>query len=121
MCVCGAEDCESRDRQWLWKLLLEPISLWSISAQSTHRKVKTERKELGVDLIGGKFKSGVLFSSAPSQSDGVSGSDSEGSCSRPNTAVHSALPAVQPQLCGAAVELWVESTTKEPPVRLRGE
>ncbi|XP_037537261.1 protein AKNAD1-like [Nematolebias whitei] len=53
-------------------------------------------------------------------SDGVSGSDSEGSCSHLNTTIHSALPSVQAQLCGAAVELWVESTTKEPPVRLRG-
>lgn len=65
-----------------------------------------------------------------SQNDGVSSSDSEGS-SNLQTAIHSASltgqrwssphPSVQTQSCGAAVERWVESTTKEPSVRLQGE
>lgn len=42
--VCGAEDCESRDRQWLWKLLFEPVR--SISPSSTHWKVKREENNL---------------------------------------------------------------------------
>ncbi|XP_072220563.1 uncharacterized protein [Leuresthes tenuis] len=62
----------------------------------------------------------------------LSRSDSEGSCSNLQTAIHSAAltdhqwanPHTSVQLqhreAAAAVELWVESTTKEPSVRLQG-
>jgi len=63
-----------------------------------------------------------------SQNDGLSSSASEGSCSNVQTAIHpvpqrwaSPHPSVQTQSCGAALERWVESTTKEPSVRLQGE
>ncbi|KAM9718743.1 uncharacterized protein aknad1 [Menidia menidia] len=73
-----------------------------------------------------------LAGSVQSHSDGVRSSDSEGSCSNLQTAIHSvpltdhrwASPytSVQSQDCKTAdaVELWVESTTKNPPVRLKG-
>lgn len=35
-----AEDCEPRDRQRIWELLLEPIRFWIISTKSAHRKVQ---------------------------------------------------------------------------------
>lgn len=71
--------------------------------------------------------------SGPPQNVGLSSSDSEGSFSNLRTAIHSASlssqrwasphPSVQTQSCGvaAAVERWVESTAKEPSVRLQGE
>ncbi|GLD58581.1 AT-hook-containing transcription factor-like protein [Lates japonicus] len=83
----------------------------------------------------GSFQPNLLTesSSVQSHNDGLSSSDSEGSCSNLQTAIHSASlnsqwwasphPSVQTQSCGgaaAAVELWVESTTKEPSVRLQG-
>ncbi|KAF7222701.1 microtubule organization protein AKNA isoform X2 [Nothobranchius furzeri] len=68
------------------------------------------------------FQQNSVSGSIPSQSDGLSGSDSDGSCSNLDTEIHSAKPSVQTRLCGAAaaVELWVESTTKGPPLRLQG-
>ncbi|XP_054452556.1 microtubule organization protein AKNA-like [Anoplopoma fimbria] len=80
----------------------------------------------------GLFQPNLLTESVPSQNDGLSSSDSEGSCSNLQTAIHSAsltsqrraspYPSVQTQSCGAAASLerWVESTTKEPSVRLQG-
>uniref|UniRef100_A0A1A7YKX2 Si:dkeyp-51f11.3 n=1 Tax=Iconisemion striatum TaxID=60296 RepID=A0A1A7YKX2_9TELE len=70
----------------------------------------------------GTFQQNSASGSVPSQSAGLSGSDSDGSRSNLDTEIHSAQPSVQTQLCGAAaaVELWVESTTKEPPLRLQG-
>ncbi|XP_034744654.1 protein AKNAD1-like isoform X1 [Etheostoma cragini] len=80
----------------------------------------------------GPFHPNLLTESVHSQNDALSSSDSEGSCSNLQTAVHSAFlpsqrwasphPSVQTQSCGAAaaVERWVESTTKEPSVRLQG-
>ncbi|KAI3375007.1 hypothetical protein L3Q82_021535, partial [Scortum barcoo] len=74
----------------------------------------------------------VLTESVQSQNDDVSSSDSEGSCSNLQTAIHSVSltgqrwasphPSVQAQSSGAAVavERWVETTTKEPSVRLQG-
>ncbi|XP_047444987.1 protein AKNAD1-like isoform X3 [Mugil cephalus] len=80
----------------------------------------------------GSFQANVLTESVQSPNEGLSSSDSEGSCSNLQTAIHSAAlidiqwesshPPVQRQRSGAAaaVELWVESTTKEPSVRLQG-
>ncbi|XP_069562304.1 streptococcal hemagglutinin-like isoform X1 [Brachyistius frenatus] len=80
----------------------------------------------------GPFQPNLLTESVQSQNDGLSSSDSDGSCSNLQTAIHSAAltdpqwasphPSVQTQHCraAAAVELWVESTTKEPSVRLQG-
>ena len=62
-----------------------------------------------------------------SQEDDLSSSDSEHSCSKLQTAVHSATPTdrqwAEPQPSDAAVivEQWVESTTKVPSFRLQGE
>ncbi|KAG7214697.1 hypothetical protein INR49_010589 [Caranx melampygus] len=79
----------------------------------------------------GPFQSNLLPGSVQSLNGALSSSDSEGSCSNLQTAIHSAslnsqrwassYPSVQTQSCGAAaaVELWVESTTKEPSVRLQ--
>lgn len=71
----------------------------------------------------------VSSSAAPSQID-LSDSDRESSSSNLQTALHSAPvdtqqwvsshTLVQTQSCGA-VELWVESTTKEASLRLQGE
>ncbi|XP_068427136.1 microtubule organization protein AKNA isoform X2 [Clinocottus analis] len=71
----------------------------------------------------------LLTESGLSQNDGLSGSDSEGS-SNLQTAVQSASlssqrwvrpsTSVQTQSGGAAVERWVESTTKEPSAKLQG-
>ncbi|KAM9323156.1 uncharacterized protein aknad1 [Pholidichthys leucotaenia] len=84
-------------------------------------------------LDPGPFQPNPLSEHGQSQNEGVSSSDSEGSCSNLQTAIHSAAltdhrhrlsphPSVQTQLSGvaAAVELWVESTTKEPSVMLQG-
>ncbi|XP_060900510.1 uncharacterized protein LOC132979058 isoform X2 [Labrus mixtus] len=80
----------------------------------------------------GSFESNRLTERVPSQNDGLSSTDSEDSCSNLQTAIHSAsLPSqlwvspsqsVETQSCGgtAAVERWVQSTTKEPLVRLQG-
>ncbi|XP_045907963.1 uncharacterized protein LOC123972488 [Micropterus dolomieu] len=80
----------------------------------------------------GPFQQNLLTQSVQSQNDGLSSSDSEGSCSNLQTAIHSVSltspqwasphPSVQTQSCvtAAAVERWVESTTKEPSVRLQG-
>ncbi|XP_067461756.1 protein AKNAD1-like isoform X1 [Thunnus thynnus] len=77
----------------------------------------------------GAFQPNLLTESVQSQRDGLSSSDSEASCSNLQTAIHpvsqwwaGTRPSVQTQSCGAAaaVELWVESTTKEPSVRLQG-
>ena len=69
----------------------------------------------------------------PSHNDGLSSSDGEGSCSNLQTTIHPASlniqqwsgsnPSLQTQFCGAAaaVDLWVESTTTDPVVRLQGE
>ncbi|KAI4809870.1 hypothetical protein KUCAC02_018726 [Chaenocephalus aceratus] len=74
----------------------------------------------------GPFQQNLLPESVQSQNDGLSSSASEGSCSNVQTAIHpvpqrwaSPHPSVQAQPCGAAVEHWVESTTKEPSVRLQ--
>ncbi|KAK5888910.1 hypothetical protein CesoFtcFv8_014959 [Champsocephalus esox] len=74
----------------------------------------------------GSFQQNLLTESVQSQNDGLSSSASEGSCSNVQTAIHpvpqrwaSPHPSVQTQPCGAAVEHWVESTTKEPSVRLQ--
>ncbi|XP_070701615.1 protein AKNAD1-like [Pempheris klunzingeri] len=76
----------------------------------------------------GSFQPNLLTESVQSRNGGLSSSDSEGSCSNLQTAIHSASitsqrwasphPSVQTQPCGA-VEQWVESTTKEPSVRLQ--
>ncbi|KAM6990251.1 uncharacterized protein aknad1 [Tautogolabrus adspersus] len=80
----------------------------------------------------GSFEPNLLTERVPSQNDGLSSTDSEDSCSKLQTAIHSAsLPSqlwvsphqsVETQSCGgtAAVERWVESTTKEPSVHLQG-
>ncbi|XP_068594321.1 microtubule organization protein AKNA [Cebidichthys violaceus] len=80
----------------------------------------------------GPLQPNLFTESGPSQDDGVSSSDSEGSCSNLQTAIHSAslssqrwagpYPPVQTQSSGAAadVQRWVESTTQEPAVRLQG-
>uniref|UniRef100_A0A8D3CZJ9 AKNA domain-containing protein n=1 Tax=Scophthalmus maximus TaxID=52904 RepID=A0A8D3CZJ9_SCOMX len=82
----------------------------------------------------GSFQPTLLIesSSVPSHNNGLSSSDSEGSCANLRTTVHPASldvqrwatshPSVQTQFCGAtaAVERWVESTTKESSVRLQG-
>ncbi|XP_033993124.1 microtubule organization protein AKNA-like isoform X2 [Trematomus bernacchii] len=74
----------------------------------------------------GPFQQNLLTESVQSQNDGLSSSASEGSCSNVQTAIHpvpqrwaSPHPSVQTQSCGAALERWVESTTKEPSVRLQ--
>ncbi|XP_034051952.1 microtubule organization protein AKNA-like isoform X3 [Gymnodraco acuticeps] len=74
----------------------------------------------------GPFQQNLLTEGVQSQNDGLSSSASEGSCSNVQTAIHpvpqrwaSPHPSVQTQPCGAAVEHWVESTTKEPSVRLQ--
>ncbi|XP_029929898.1 uncharacterized protein aknad1 [Myripristis murdjan] len=80
----------------------------------------------------GPFHPKLLTESVQLQNDGLSGSDSEGSCSHLQTAIHSAtlpgqrrasshLSSVQTQATGAgtAVGLWVESTTKTPPATLQ--
>ncbi|XP_058484604.1 uncharacterized protein LOC131459140 isoform X3 [Solea solea] len=71
---------------------------------------------------------GLSNSSAQSHEDGLSSSESEG-CSKLQTTIYSASlntqrwanshPSVQTQSCGQ-VELWVESTTKEPSLGLQG-
>ncbi|TKS79937.1 AT-hook-containing transcription factor [Collichthys lucidus] len=73
-----------------------------------------------------------LTESLQSPNDALSSSDSEGSCSNLQTAIHPANPTsqrwssshspVQIQSSGAAaaVERWVESTTNKPSVRLPG-
>ncbi|XP_044074332.1 protein AKNAD1-like isoform X3 [Siniperca chuatsi] len=68
----------------------------------------------------GAFQPNLLTESEQSQNDGLSSSDSEGSCSNLQTAIHS---SVQTQSCGAAgaLEQWAENTTKEPSVRLQCE
>ncbi|XP_067330157.1 microtubule organization protein AKNA-like isoform X2 [Channa argus] len=83
-------------------------------------------------LASGTFQTNLLTESVPSNSDVVSCSDSEGSCSNLQTAIHSASqttqqwtsphPSVQTHSSGAtvAVECWVKNTTKEPVVRLLG-
>ncbi|XP_070830179.1 microtubule organization protein AKNA-like [Chaetodon trifascialis] len=78
----------------------------------------------------GPFQPNLLPESAQSQSGALISSDSDGSCSNLQTAIHSHSltsqrwasphPSIQTQSSGAAVERWVESTTKEPPVRLQG-
>ncbi|XP_034411274.1 microtubule organization protein AKNA [Cyclopterus lumpus] len=80
----------------------------------------------------GPFQPNLLTERGPTQDDGLSSSESEGSRSNLQTAIQSASltsqrwaspsPSVQTQSCGAAaaVERWVESTTKEPSVRLQG-
>ncbi|XP_033507272.2 uncharacterized protein aknad1 [Epinephelus lanceolatus] len=77
----------------------------------------------------GTFQPNLLTESLQSPNDGLSSSDSEGSGSNLQTAIHpvtqrwaSPHPSLQSQSCGAAaaVERWVESTTKEPSVRLQG-
>ncbi|XP_056246478.1 uncharacterized protein LOC130178375 isoform X1 [Seriola aureovittata] len=87
---------------------------------------------LNQSTTDGPFQSNLLTESVQSHNDALSSSDSEGSCSNLQTAIHSASlnsqrwasphPSVQTQSCGAAaaVELWVESITKEPSVRLQG-
>ncbi|XP_076001166.1 uncharacterized protein aknad1 [Genypterus blacodes] len=83
-------------------------------------------------LVGGPFQANLHTDSLQSRTDGLSSSDSEGSCSNQQTTIHSAAltvqwrasthPSEQTQACGAAsaVELWVESITKEPSVMLSG-
>ncbi|KAM8728487.1 uncharacterized protein aknad1 [Acanthopagrus schlegelii] len=80
----------------------------------------------------GSSQPNLLTESVQSQNDALSSSGSSGSCSNLQTAIHSASlssqrwasphPSVQTQSCGAAaaVERWVESTTKEPSVRPQG-
>ncbi|KAM9349925.1 uncharacterized protein aknad1 [Symphorus nematophorus] len=79
----------------------------------------------------GSFQPNLFTESVQSQNDALSSSGSEGSCSNLQTAIHSASlsiqrlasphPSFQTQSSGvaAAVERWVESTTKEPSVRLQ--
>ncbi|CAJ1072100.1 microtubule organization protein AKNA-like isoform X3 [Xyrichtys novacula] len=79
----------------------------------------------------GSFQPNLQTDSAQSQNDGMNSTDSEGSCSNLQTAIHSASLTSQqwtnlsrqPQSCGGAgaVERWVESTTKESSVHLQGE
>ncbi|CAB1443027.1 unnamed protein product [Pleuronectes platessa] len=80
----------------------------------------------------GSFQPNLLIASVPSHNDGLSSSEGEGSCSNLKTTIHPASlhirqwsgsnPSLQTQFCGAAaaVDLWVESTTTEPVVRLEG-
>nr|XP_046264183.1 uncharacterized protein LOC124069255 isoform X3 [Scatophagus argus] len=81
----------------------------------------------------GPFQSTLLTESVHSQKEALSSSDSEGSCSNLQTAIHSASltsqkwasphPSVKIQSRGAAVAVqqWVESTTKEPSVSLQDQ
>ncbi|XP_035803430.2 protein AKNAD1 isoform X2 [Amphiprion ocellaris] len=80
----------------------------------------------------GWFQPNLLSQSGHYQNESLSNSDSEDSCSNLQTTIHSAAlpghqwadthPSVQTQHCeaAAAVELWVESTTKEPSGCLQG-
>ncbi|XP_047198005.1 microtubule organization protein AKNA isoform X2 [Hippoglossus stenolepis] len=80
----------------------------------------------------GSFQPNLLIESVPSHNDGLSSSDGEGSCSNLQTTIHPAAlniqqwsgsnPSLQTQFCvaAAAVDLWVESTTTDPVVRLQG-
>ncbi|XP_069367950.1 microtubule organization protein AKNA isoform X2 [Paralichthys olivaceus] len=73
----------------------------------------------------GSFQPNLLIESVSSHNDGLSSSDSDGSCSNLQTTIHPVslnIPSLQTQFCGAAaaVELWVESTTTDPLVRLQG-
>ncbi|XP_074544743.1 uncharacterized protein aknad1 [Halichoeres trimaculatus] len=80
----------------------------------------------------GLFQTNLLRDSGQSQNDGVSSTDSEGSCSNLQTAIHSAgltrqrwaspHPSLQTGSSGGAgaVERWVERTIKEPSVHLQG-
>ncbi|KAM6918231.1 uncharacterized protein aknad1 [Xenentodon cancila] len=81
----------------------------------------------------GSLQPNLLRGSVQSQSEGSSSSDCDGSCSNLQTEIHSDIlaghqwasprPCVQTLQCGAttAVEVWVESTTKETSVRQQGE
>lgn len=133
-----AEDCKPRDRQWIRKLLLEPISFW-IFATRSHRKVQIKINSENKTIIKSINRGFVVISffitkvkkipcSAHSQNDALSSSDSDGSCSNLQTAVATGQrwlgpqPSVQTPISGAAaVELWVESTTKAASVELQGE
>uniref|UniRef100_A0A3P8STS2 AKNA domain-containing protein n=1 Tax=Amphiprion percula TaxID=161767 RepID=A0A3P8STS2_AMPPE len=129
------------DRQWIWELLLESVGLWMVSTKSSLTKVQIR---VFLWLIHSHFfditrislqnlKFDLLFYSRHSQNESLSNSDSEGSCSNLQTTIHSAAlpghqwadthPSVQTQHCeaAAAVELWVESTTKEPSGCLQGD
>ncbi|XP_034558049.1 uncharacterized protein LOC117826230 isoform X2 [Notolabrus celidotus] len=66
----------------------------------------------------GSLQPNLLTESVQSQSDGISSTDSEGSCSNLQTAIHSLR--TQPSGGAGAVERWVEKTTKETSVRLQG-
>ncbi|XP_056149870.1 microtubule organization protein AKNA-like [Lampris incognitus] len=104
------------------------------SASTPERNVSPETDSgFGSSDLGqpatGIYQPKLLAESAQPQNHCSSGSESEGSCSNLLTAVHPAVVAstqraspqlhVQTQPCGAgtAVELWVESTTKGPPMR----
>ncbi|KAM4557464.1 uncharacterized protein aknad1 [Fundulus diaphanus] len=72
------------------------------------------------------FRPNVLTGSVHSKSDDLSNSDSEASCSNLETAIHTvAEPArssnrtLHREAAPAALDLWVESSTKEPSVRLQ--
>ncbi|XP_041847365.1 uncharacterized protein LOC121643855 isoform X2 [Melanotaenia boesemani] len=78
------------------------------------------------------FHPNLLTRSVRSQSEGLSGSGSEGSCSNLQTAIVAAVPCdhqttsshppIQTQHCepaAAAVELWLKNTTKEPSAMLQ--
>ncbi|XP_075954208.1 uncharacterized protein aknad1 [Anarhichas minor] len=115
-------------------ILLEP----PLNTSSVSQRIVSPETDSGFgssylnQSASGPFQPNLLTESGPSQNDGLSSSDSEGSCSNLQTAIHSAsltsqrwaspYPSVRTQSPGAAadVERWVESTTKEPSVRLQG-
>ncbi|KAM4729069.1 uncharacterized protein aknad1 isoform 2-T2 [Anableps anableps] len=72
------------------------------------------------------FQPDFLTGSIRSKCDDLSNSDSEASCSNLETtihtvavATHSSIRTLHCEAAAAAVEMWVESTTKEPSVRLQ--
>ncbi|XP_038125661.1 uncharacterized protein LOC119772987 isoform X2 [Cyprinodon tularosa] len=73
------------------------------------------------------FQSNALTGSVRFNCEALSNSDSEASSSNLETAIHAvgeaAHPSIQTKYCeaAAAVELWVECTTKEPSVRLQAD
>ncbi|XP_041660297.1 microtubule organization protein AKNA-like [Cheilinus undulatus] len=115
------------------KLSKPPINTSSVSQRIVSPETDSGFGSSYLNQSGtGSFQTNLHTESVQSQNDGLSSADSEGSCSNLQTAIHSASlsskhgacphPSVKTQSSGAAdaVERWVESTTKEPPVRLQG-
>lgn len=61
VCFFVAEDCKPRDRQWIRKLLLEPISFW-IFATTSHRKVQIKINSENKTIINSINRGFVVIS-----------------------------------------------------------